>query len=89
MDWLDEPVLGHPKRAVLRDEAAAKEPKARTLTNLYNACPQCLADVHAALDAVVAVACGWTADIPMDKALPALHSINTDTHLDQRVRKKV
>ena len=51
IEWTDEPVPGYPKRPVARDEAAAKELKARTLTNLYNARPQWLADAHATLDA--------------------------------------
>jgi len=33
-----------------KDEAAAKELKKRTLTNLYNARPQWLANTHAALE---------------------------------------
>ena len=44
--WVDEPVPGYPKRPVARDEAASKEVKARTLTNLYNARPQWLAEVR-------------------------------------------
>jgi len=39
VEWVDEPVSGYPKRPVARDDAAAKELKARTLTNLYNARP--------------------------------------------------
>ena len=34
---MDEPVAVYPKRAVPRDEDAAKALKKRTLTNLYNA----------------------------------------------------
>ena len=66
--WLDEPVPGYPKRPVARDDAAANELKTRTLTNLYNARPQWLADVHAALDAAVAAAYGWDAGISEDEA---------------------
>ena len=40
-------------------EEAAKELKKRTLTNLYNARPQWLANAHAALDLAVAEAYGW------------------------------
>ena len=61
VDWVDEPVPGYPKRPVARNETAAKELKARTLTNLYNARPQWLADAHASLDAAVAGAHGWDA----------------------------
>ena len=61
---------------VARDEAAAKELKKRTLTNLYNVRPQWLADVHAALDVAVAEAYGWEAKISEDEALRALLAIN-------------
>ena len=69
VEWVDEPVPGYPKRPVPRDEDAAKALKKRTLTNLYNTRPQWLADVHAALDAAVAAAYGWSADITDDDAL--------------------
>lgn len=54
-----EVVAGYPDRILPRDEEAAKELKKRTLTNLYNARPQWLANAHAALDAAVADAYGW------------------------------
>ena len=58
------------------DEEAAKELKRRTLTNLYNARPQWLADAHASLDAAVAEAYGWNVDISDDEALRELLTIN-------------
>ena len=61
VEWVDEPVPGYPKRPVPRDEKAAQALKKRTLTNLYNARPQWLADAHEALDAAVAAAYGWSA----------------------------
>ena len=76
VEWIDEPVPGYPKRPVPRDEAAAKELKKRTLTNLYNARPQWLADAHAALDASVAAAYGWDAGISDDEALRELLVLN-------------
>ncbi len=76
VDWVDEPTPGYPKRPVARDEAAAKELKARTLTNLYNARPQWLADAHAALDTAVAAAYGWEASVETDKALTMLMMLN-------------
>ena len=72
VEWVDEPVPGYPKRPVARNDAAAKELKARTLTNLYNARPQWLADAHATLDAAVAAAYGWDAGISEDDALGSL-----------------
>ncbi len=54
----------------------ASELKKRTLTNLYNTRPQWLADAHAALDAAVAAAYGWPADISDDAALRELLGLN-------------
>ena len=76
VEWVDEPVPGYPKRPVARNEAAAKELKARTLTALYNARPQWLADAHATLDAAVAAAYGWEAGISEDDALGSLLKSN-------------
>ena len=67
-EWVDEPVP--------RDEDAAKALKTRTLTNLYNARPQWLADAHEALDAAVAAAYGWLADISDDAVLRELLALN-------------
>ena len=74
--WVDEPVPGYPKRPVPRDEAAAKELKKRTLTNLYNTRPQWLADAHTALDNAVAAAYGWPTDISDDDALSTMLTLN-------------
>ena len=74
--WVDEPVSGYPKRPVPRDENAANALKKRTLTNLYNARPQWLADAHEALDEAVAAAYGWPADISDDDVLRELLALN-------------
>ena len=76
VEWVDEPVPGYPKRPVPRDEDAAKALRKRTLTNLYNARPQWLADAHDALDAAVAAAYGWPADIADEDALRELLALN-------------
>ena len=76
VEWLDEPVPGYPTRPVPRDKAAATALKKRTLTNLYNVRPQWLADAHAVLDAAVATAYGWPADISDDDALAELLALN-------------
>ena len=76
VEWVDEPVPGYPKRPVPRHEAAANELKKRTLTNLYNARPQWLADAHDALDAAVATAYGWDTDISEEDALERLLALN-------------
>ncbi len=78
VEWVDEPVPGYPKRPVPRDETTAKELKKRTLTNLYNARPQWLTNAHANLDAAVAVAYGWPADITEDDALRELLTMNLE-----------
>ena len=65
--WLNPPELirrepeiiaGYPDRVLPVDEAAAKELKKRTLTNLYNLKPQWLLKAHETLDKVVAGAYG-------------------------------
>ena len=76
VQWTDEPVPGYPQRPVPRDDTAARELKTRTLTNLYNSRPQWLADAHAILDAAVAAAYGWDADISDDDALNAMLTLN-------------
>ena len=75
--WADEPAPGYPKRPVARDEAAAKELKAGTLTTLYNARPQWLADAHAALDGAVAAAYGWDPGISGAEVLQKLLVLNS------------
>ena len=72
VEWIEEPVRGYPPRPVPRDKRAATALKKRTLTNLYNARPQWLADAHAQLDAAVAAAYGWPGDITDDAALREL-----------------
>ena len=78
VEWVDETVPGYPRRPVPHDEEAEKALKKRTLTNLYNTRPQWLDDAHAALDAAVAVAYGWPADISDDTALRALLALNLE-----------
>ena len=79
VEWVDEPAPGYPKRPVARDDAAAKELKARTLTNLYNARPRWLADAHAVLDAAVAEAYGWDTGISENEALQNLLTLNAES----------
>ena len=82
VEWVDEPVRGFPQRPVARDAEAAKALRVRTLTNLYNAHPQWLTDAHAVLDAVVAAAYGWDADISEEEALAELLKLNRDRGSD-------
>ena len=76
VEWVDEPVPGYPKRPVPVDEAAARQLKKRTLTNLYNGRPQWLTDAHSALDASVAAAYGWDVDISEEQVLKELLQMN-------------
>ena len=78
VDWVDEPVTGYPKRPVPRNEGVAEALRKRTLTNLYNSLPQWLVDAHQALDAAVAAAYGWPADISDDEALRELLALNAE-----------
>ena len=86
VEWVDEPVPGYPKRPVPRDEAAAKALRKRTLTSLYNDRPQWLVDAHAALDAAVAGAYGWPADITDEDALRELLNLNAGRQAEDLVR---
>ena len=76
VEWVDEAAPGYPKRPVARDDAAARELKKRTLTNLYNQRPQWLANAHADLDSAVAAAYGWPGDIEEEEALGELLGMN-------------
>lgn len=84
-NWLNPPDLvevvpevvpGFPDRLLPKDDAAAAILTKRTLTNLYNQRPQWLAMAHADLDAAVAAAYGWPADIIEDEALARLLDLN-------------
>jgi type II restriction/modification system DNA methylase subunit YeeA len=76
IDIVPEVVPGYPDRILPKNETAAAELKKRTLTNLYNERPQWLADVHHDLDAAVAAAYGWPADISEEDALAKLLELN-------------
>jgi type II restriction/modification system DNA methylase subunit YeeA len=91
-NWLNPPDLvvrepevvpGYPDRILPKDEEAAKELKKRTLTNLYNARPQWLANAHTALDEAVADAYGWGDDwragmLTDDEILARLFRLNQE-----------
>jgi hypothetical protein len=52
--------------------------KKRTLTNLYNERPAWLDNVHRDLDAAVAAAYAWPADIGEEAALARLLALNLE-----------
>jgi hypothetical protein len=83
--WLNPPDLtriepevvpGYPDRILPKDTVAAVTLRERTLTNLYNQRPQWLVDAHRDLDAAVAAAYGWPADISEEDALARLLALN-------------
>jgi len=71
-----EVVPSYPDRILPKDRFAAATLRERTLTNLYNQRPQWLVDAHADLDAAVAAAYGWPADITEEDALARLLELN-------------
>ncbi len=86
-NWLNPPDLvriepevvpGYPDRILPVDEAAAKELKTRTLTNLYNRRPAWLDMAHKRLDAAVAEAYGWPTDLSDDELLERLFALNQE-----------
>jgi acyl-homoserine lactone acylase PvdQ len=83
-----EVVPGYPDRILPKDGNAAKELQKRTLTNLYNARSQWLANAHADLDAAVADAYGWGDDwraglLDDDEILARLFLLNQTRSADQ------
>ena len=52
--------------------------KRRTLTKLYNERPAWLANAHASLDAAVAAAYGWPADLSDEDVLARLFAFNQE-----------
>ena len=68
-------------RLVPRDAECVARLKDRTLTNLYNARPTWLDLAHRKLDAAVAAAYGWPADLPDDAILERLLALNLKASL--------
>ena len=73
-----EVVSGYPDRLLPKDQGAEKQLKARTLTTLYNEPPQWLLNAHRDLDAAVAAAYGWPADLSDDDILEHLFALNQE-----------
>ncbi len=85
-DWVrtpEEEKAGYPARPVAKSSHEA-DLKKRTLTNLYNARPAWLDNIHKELDAAVAVAYGWadhTPEMPDEEILRRLLRLNIErTH---------
>jgi type II restriction/modification system DNA methylase subunit YeeA len=78
IDRVPEVVTGFPDRILPKNPEAAAILKKRTLTNLYNERPAWLDNAHRDLDAAVAAAYGWPADIAEEDALARLLALNLD-----------
>jgi type II restriction/modification system DNA methylase subunit YeeA len=78
VERLPEVVPGFPDRTVPVSPKAAAILKKRTLTNLYNERPAWLDNAHRDLDAAVAAAYGWPADIGEEDALVRLLALNLE-----------
>jgi type II restriction/modification system DNA methylase subunit YeeA len=83
VERVPEVVPGYPDRILPKTEAAAKELKKRTLTNLYNTRPAWLDHAHKALDEAVAEAYGWgddwrTGALTEDEILARLFKLNQE-----------
>jgi len=81
LEWVErvpEVVPGYPDRILAKDEEAAKKLKDRTLTKLYNERPAWLDHLHKSLDAAVAAAYGWPADLSDDEILERLFKLNQE-----------
>ena len=78
VERVPEVVPGYPDRIVPVSPRAATILKKRTLTNLYNERPAWLDNAHRDLDAAVAAAYGWPADIAKEEALSRLLALNLE-----------
>jgi type II restriction/modification system DNA methylase subunit YeeA len=85
--WLNPPDLikrvpevvpGFPDRVLPVSPTAAAILETRTLTNLYNQRPAWLDNAHRDLDAAVAAAYGWPAEIGEEEVLARLLALNLE-----------
>jgi type II restriction/modification system DNA methylase subunit YeeA len=72
-----------------RDPECAAKLKKRTLTNLYNERPAWLDLAHKKLDAAVAVAYGWPADLSDEQILERLLALNLERAEEEAKAEKV
>jgi hypothetical protein len=78
LERVPEVVPGFPERLVPVSPKTAAILKKRTLTNLYNERPAWLDNAQRDLDAAVAAAYGWPADIAEEEALERLLALNLE-----------
>ena len=72
-----------------RDADCAAKLKKRTLTNLYNERPAWLDLAHKKLDAAVAAAYGWAADLTDEQILEKLLALNLERAAEEAKAAKV
>jgi hypothetical protein len=72
-----------------RDSGCAAKLKKRTLTNLYNERPAWLDVAHQKLDAAVAAAYGWPADLSDEQILEKLLALNLERAAEEEKSAKV
>ena len=72
-----------------RDADCAAKLKKRTLTNLYNERPAWLDLAHQKLDAAVAAAYGWPADLSDEQILEKLLALNLERAAEEAKAAKV
>jgi hypothetical protein len=72
-----------------RDADCAARLKKRTLTNLYNERPAWLGHAHKKLDAAVAAAYGWPADLTDEQILERLLALNLERAAEEQQASKV
>ena len=74
----------HYPRLEARDADCAAKLKVRTLTNLYNERPAWLDQAHKKLDAAVAAAYGWSADLSDEQILEKLLALNLERAAEEQ-----
>ena len=72
-----------------RDAECAARLKKRTLTNLYNERPAWLDLAHKKLDAAVAAAYGWPADLTDEQILERLLALNLERAAQEQTASKL
>ena len=94
--YIDPSTINQPSTGLVRyprleprDADCAAKLKKRTLTNLYNERPAWLDFAHKKLDAAVAAAYGWPADLTDDQILERLLALNLERAAGEAKAAKV
>ena len=87
-EWWEDRLARYP-RLVPKDADCAAKLKKRTLTKLYNERPAWLDFAHKKLDAAVAAAYGWPADLTDEQILEKLLALNLERAAEEAKAAKV